>query len=248
MLISGLFGRKNIGDLDVNLIFPAETFAQTEAPVGIELINRRKRMPAFLISIHAGDYEAFFPFVGARSSETRYLSMSFASRGAHAINRLHVSSVFPFNFFTRYKRIAKEIEFVVYPKPVRCQMTDINNREARKKGDVPTNVTGFESDLISIRDYAPGDPIKYISWKSTAKTGQLKTKELSTIQSQVVIIEFDKMDRRDIEHALSCVTYLIVKLTRSSIPVGLLIDGELIRPGASPAQKARMLTKLALYG
>ncbi|MGV8075512.1 MAG: DUF58 domain-containing protein [Syntrophobacteraceae bacterium] len=248
MLISGMFGRKNISGLNVELEFPNEVFAQTDTPVGIKLTNPGKFMPAFLIKILVGEYEVFFPFLRARSSATLHVGMKFNKRGSQTIERIHISSVFPFNFFTRYRKLAGNFDLVVFPKPIKCQLADLYDREAKRKGEIPSNRTGHESDIISIRDYASGDPPKYISWKSTAKTGRLKTKELSSIQSQLVIIDFDKMEKKHIEETISFVTYAIVRLIRSNTPVGLLIDGDLIKAGISPAHKNKMLKKLALYG
>ena len=102
--------------------------------------------------------------------------------------------------------------------------------------------------MISIRDYVPGDHPRYISWKSTAKTGVLKTKELSTIEREHVIIDFDQLPRKDLENTISCVTYTVLKMIRSGTPVGMTIGGRTFPPRNSAAQKTLLLTQLALYG
>jgi len=248
MLVSGIFGKRNIYGVEPVLDLPDEIFAETDVPVVVSLVSKRRFMPAFLITVHVDGKEVLFPFLRASSRDTRHLGFSFKKRGLHTISQVYVSSVFPFNFFTRYRRIAGDLRVVVYPKPVRCQLHDTQPREIKSKGETPSNVIGFDSDLVSIRDYVAGDPPKYIAWKSTAKTGLLKTKEYSSIRTQHVMIDFDKLDKTSLEYTLSCVTYVIVRLIKLSTPVGLAIDGEIFRPSTSSAQKARMLSKLALYG
>jgi uncharacterized protein (DUF58 family) len=116
------------------------------------------------------------------------------------------------------------------------------------KGEVSSDLAGFESDLRSIRDYVPGDPVKYISWKSTAKTGILKTRELSSLEMEHFIIDMDRIEKGDLEHAVSCITYAVLKFLRTRTPVGLHLGGETLKPDITSAHKLRILTKLALYG
>jgi len=228
--------------------YPEEVFADTANPIIARIHNRRKFAPTFLVRISCGDQEPLFPLIGSGASVNHCFMFFPPRRGRHRVGDIRISSVFPFNLFTRYKTLAASAEVVVFPKPQKCQLTHLSNRQIRSRGETSSNLAGFDSDLISIRNYVAGDPPKYISWKSTAKTGQLKTKELSSIELQNVIIDFDRMDKGNLEYAISCVTFTVLKLLRSRTPVGLAIDGEMIGPDISGAHKVKILTKLALYG
>jgi len=248
MLISGIFGRRNLDELSVELEIPQEIFAQTDTLIGIRLANKRKFMPAFLISVLVADRWTLFPFIDSASEEKQFCRLRFVRRGQHLITGVCISSVFPFNFFSRYRKIEQNLKLVVLPRPERCETMRLHDRQTRLKGEASALSLGYDADIVSIRDYVLGDPLKYISWKSTAKTGVLKTKELSSLELQQVMIDFDKMEGRDMEHKISCVTYLILKFIRSNIPVGLVIDGEKLSPAVSASHKTRLLRKLALYG
>lgn len=248
MLISGIFGRRNLQDLEIDVELPEEVYAKTSVPVKVTLLNKRRIMPAFLITVMIGEEELLFPFVEARSRMSRYLSMHFEKRGEYTSRHLYISSIFPFNFFTRYKKTNKELSCIVFPEPKKCQMPHALDKQRRPKGEENSRSAGHDSDILSIRNYVAGDPLKYISWKSTAKTGSLKTKELSSLEFQPVIIEFDKMAIKNVELKISCITFIILKLFRSRIPVGLSISGETYKPGNSHAHKKVILRKLALYG
>lgn len=237
MLVSGIFGKKNLYGIDVALEFPEERFAGSVVPVGVKLTNRRRVMPAFLIRVLIADQEVLFPIVGARSSALLYLNMVFDGRGHHTITHVVIASVFPFNFFSRYRKIPKDLALIVYPRLQRCNLSHFPASQTRWKGDASSDVPGYDSDIISIRDYVFGDPMKYISWKATAKTGRLKTKELSAIESPNVLIDFDRLEKQDLEQTISCVTYMVVKLIQLGTAVGLLIDGETYKPESSSAHK-----------
>jgi len=248
MLISGIFGRKNLRGIDVSLEFPEERFADSDIPVGIKLTNKRRFMPAFLIRVSIGDRDVLFPVVGAGSSAMLHLDMAFMKRGLHTITEIVVASVFPFNFFTRYRSIPKNLELIIFPGLRRCSLNHLVAGRTRWKGDVPSDTAGYDSDILSIRNYVSGDPVKYISWKATAKTGQLKTKELSAIASPNIMIDFDRLEKEDLEQTISYVTFMIVKLIQAGTAVGLTIDGDTYTPQLSSSHKLTLLTRLALYG
>ncbi|GKT06941.1 DUF58 domain-containing protein [Desulforhabdus sp. TSK] len=248
MVISGIFGSRNLHAVEASLEFPGEIYAGTNVPVRVRLVNRRKLMPAFLIRIIVNEREILIPFINARSTVQQSLQLGFQRRGRHSVQYLRLSSVFPFNFFTRFRTIPLDLDLVVFPQPVACRLTRQSHSQNPSKGEALSDLAGFEEDLRSIRNYVSGDPVKYISWKSTAKTGLLKTKELSSIEREHCIIDMDRMEKRDLEHAVSCVTYTILKLLRTRTPVGLHLDGETLKPDVSAAHRLRILTKLALYG
>ena len=248
MGISGLFGKNNIERIDVGVELPSEVFAQTEFPMKVKLRNRRRFLPAFLVSVRVGDREALFPFVGAGREEAEILNAVFKRRGRHALRDIHVCSVFPFNFFVRCRRVPRSPEVIVFPKAKTCALWSSFEKEARKKGETSSGKTGHEGEIVSFRNYAQGDPVKYIYWKASAKTGDLKTKELSSTVRQPVVIDFDGIQMGDIEEKLSCVTYTVLKLFRQNTPVGLRIGGNLFRAGLLASHRTRLLRELALYG
>ena len=62
------------------------------------------------------------------------------------------------------------------------------------------------------------------------------------------MIDFDKLEKHDLEQSISYVAFMIVKLIQSGTAVGLIIDGETYTPDLYPGHKLMLLTRLALYG
>jgi uncharacterized protein (DUF58 family) len=247
MMVSGIFGRGNLYGVEIALEFPEELFAKTETPIMVKLTSKRRWMPAFLINVSIKDRNVLFPFVNAKSQMNLPCKIEFDQRGAFHIENIYVSSLFPFNFFTRYRKIVLNTDLIVFPKPVKSHWQQFYDHRSMTRGEVPSSLSGYDSDITSIRDYVFGDPTKYISWKSTAKTGHLKTKELSSFQLQEIMIDFDRMNKDNLEHQISCLTFMIIKLIRSGVPIGIKIRGETHKPDLSHNHKINMLRKLALY-
>jgi uncharacterized protein (DUF58 family) len=247
MGISGFFGKSNLSGIAVEVEFPPEIYANTGFPLKVTLRNKRRILPVFLMKLRLGESTLFFPFVEQRSASTQYITSTFSRRGAHRIENVYVSSVFPFSFFTRYRILNNVFSFIVFPELRKCDLFSTYERERRLKGEEITDKIGYESDMISIREYAHGDPLKYINWKATAKTGRLKTKELSSPAHQPIVIDFDKVAIKETEEKLSCIAYSLVQTIKRNTPVGLRVNGRFYGPGHSQFHKIGMLKELALY-
>jgi uncharacterized protein (DUF58 family) len=255
MGISGFFGMRNIRGLRVEIDPPEEIYAGSEILLKIVIKNDKKYTPSFLVKVKAGDSELLFPVIVRRGSASGLLNMKCGERGRHRVADVYVSSVYPFNFFTRFRRLDTDISLIVFPAPRKRPLSQIYSDSKRSSGDITSDRTGFESDILSIRDYRYGDPMKYIHWKASARTQGLKTKELSALSHRPVIIDFEKLNVPDIEERISYVTYHILRSFRQNIPVGLKISGKVFSPpesravsGESGGGKMAMLRELALYG
>ncbi len=135
MGISGFFGRSNLSKIDVKIDLPPEIFATVKTPVGVTVINKRKFLPVFLLKVTIQNKELFLPFVDTGCSETRYVDMIFEQRGKYSMGLVSLHSVFPFNFFTRYKWYSDESSIVVFPKLAQCDLLSLYQKEKHLKGE-----------------------------------------------------------------------------------------------------------------
>ena len=247
MAVSGFFGKGNLNGIRVQIDLPEEIYARRPVPIRVTLVNRRRFLPAFLIQIHIGETKLLFPFVDTQQQASRFAQWAFPQRGEHVFSTVSISSVFPFNFFIRYKHIAAACQCIVFPEPQRCALLEETDRHQLHTGNHSSRHHGQEDDLIAVRNYIDGDPLKHINWKATARTDQLKTKQFAGPLCQPVILDFASLSGTDLESKLSCVTYTINRLIKSSTPVGLRLQQQFFPPGVSRSHKFRMLRELALY-
>jgi uncharacterized protein (DUF58 family) len=211
------------------------------------VLNRRRFLPGFLLRVHIGEERILFPFIDAGSESVRYQNLIFRRRGVQNIQDISICSVFPFRFFIRCRKVSRSFLLTVFPEPKRCELHRLLEGQKISRGEVSSDRTGFEPEVLSIRDYIYGDPLRYISWKATAKTGMLKTKELSSGAYQPVIIDFDRINIRNREERISCITYTVLQLYRKRIPFGLKMGDSLIEPDNTNQHKLKVLKEMALY-
>lgn len=245
MAVSGFFGVADMNRLRVEIGLPDEIYAGRVCPVSVRLVNGRRFLPAFLIRVHINSQEVLFPFTDTGGESIKFAEIVFAVRGRHTIRNVYVSTVFPFNFFIRYKDLEDTKDVIVFPAPLQC-MSVYSDSRAGGQGEKDTNMKGFDSELMSIRGYTPGDSMRMIHWKATARTGSLKVKEMAALGAEPVIIEPDKLSG-DLEKRLSCAAWLINSLMEKGAPVGLRTPERLYSPDVTLPHRLDMLKELALH-
>jgi uncharacterized protein (DUF58 family) len=227
---------------------PEEIYARNEFPLKLNLENHKRFLPAFLIRLKVFERSILFPFIDKKGCKRNYIMLQLNERGRYKIPQARFCSVFPFNFFSKCYAAADEVEFIVFPQMKKCALSGFLEKQRRTAGDSNIPKTGYDSEPLSIRDYARGDHMKYIHWKASAKTGKLKTKELSSLSYQPVVIDFDAVEIKNTEEKISCISYIINDCYKRGIPIGLRINGEFHKEGLSKPHKINMLKALALYG
>lgn len=250
MALSGFFGKRNISNLEVTVEFPDEVYASRETMIKVTLRNRRRFLPAFLVRVIIEGKDAFFPYLDPKKEMSRYLRVTFLTRGRQILRDLYICSVFPFNFFMRCRTLRIEREVVVFPEPKEYRCLTYEFKGLRKRGEIQGGERGHDGDLLSLRNYTPGDPLKYIHWKASAKTGQFKTKELSTLTTLPAVIDLERLSEGDIEERLSFATYLVLRYSKTGIPFIIRIKGRVFETGPrgiDSTMRKEVLRELALY-
>ncbi len=247
MIVSGVFGSLNLRNARVSLKLPEDIFAGIECPATLTVRTAGSRRACFLLRASVMGCDAWFPYVTGGTQEERIVPLHFNRRGRHSIPSVHLSSPFPFNLFTRHRDLPLELDVIVYPKPLPDPSSICRTLSSPQPGDPSSTFPGHDGDILSIRNYVPGDPIKTINWKATAKTDTLKTKELSVLHYQNQVIDLDHLDEEDLENELSRLTHTLLTIVRLKIPVVMIVDGVRLQPGLFMSHKNQVLRKLALY-
>jgi uncharacterized protein (DUF58 family) len=244
---SGFFGKRNLSAITISFVFPREIYVNRHFSLAVHLKNNRSRLPVFLMHVVVGEKSVLFPFVNEGAEAVAYLPFSFANRGNQGIGDVYLKSAFPFSFFIRATKVKASFETIVFPEPLEFDIVPPQNEAWQKKGGYSSSGLGDSHELAAIREYTPGDPLKYINWKATAKTGKPKTKLFSAMSHQPVIIDFDKIEIRGLEEKISCITFIILNFLRKGIPVGVRFPHRVFTPSLSEPHKFAILRELALY-
>jgi uncharacterized protein (DUF58 family) len=109
-------------------------------------------------------------------------------RGAYEFGPVLLSSGDIFGFRTRRLEVPTQETLLVYPRLV--PLNRIPLRVARPGGERlgERRIVEDPLRLAGVRDYKPGDPVRHIHWKSSARVGQLQTKVFEPAASQHLVV------------------------------------------------------------
>ena len=109
-------------------------------------------------------------------------------RGEYFLGPVQMKGTDPLGYSSWTKRIDSPMRAIVYPSIFRM---DLINDRGLPAGSINVNNKMYEdvTQFRSLREYVPGDDMKRINWKASAKTSKLYTMEFdSTLYFPVLIV------------------------------------------------------------
>jgi uncharacterized protein (DUF58 family) len=238
-----------------------EVFNSTKEP-GEEKRNAfDKRMGYYrwkwLVSKNCGGKYGEFAVSGRKTGGGILFDASFQPerRGKIAFGGAYIFHKGIFGLLKKGKIITNPGSFLVLPEIKESFEIPENegaaaNEKNEKTREIQEQGSGFE--LRSLRDFVPGDSIRNIHWKSSAKSGQLRTKEFykEVDSGSLIFIDnfFEEHYNEDFEKILSAAASLLNALQRDeNLPQILFVGRESLEiPDSSKKSFSNALAKLAL--
>jgi uncharacterized protein (DUF58 family) len=251
MAASGEAGKRNIKGASVSISFPEEIYAGIPFRATIEVRNTKRFSSIALFDVSVGGGRAFFSVIRPGESVRSLVEITLPSRGTSVIDGVDTSSAYPFNLFTCNLFIPLKTAFTVFPKPVRApdsirfagildeEDLDQGSHTSPRQHELPS-----DSDVVGVRPYVEGDSMRLIHWKSSAKTGVLKSR-LYDSPGGGKIIDLDKLIAGGLERGLSFASGEICDAMRSGMSIGMKDRGAIHAASSSRVDKLTMLTVLA---
>lgn len=220
----------------------------------IRIANRRRYLSVASIRIENAaapgvsiGYVLSIP--AGRSAQVRTTEM-FERRGLGKLPPLELVTSFPFGLIEARRRPAGQTEVLVYPR-VRAARTALLD-QLRGAGELPKVAQGPGDEFFSLREYVPGDDLRFISWRASAHTGNLYVKELEQQTSRYVVIVFDTRVQTSVENfsdrfeeAVELVASIAVTLLNRQYRVAIVTPTLTMREGEGTSQVLRVLELLA---
>jgi uncharacterized protein (DUF58 family) len=247
MSVSGVLGKWNLDKMEVRYLPPDEIYDGLPTLLGVELVNRRRWLPIFLMEIIVADCTVFFPLVDPRQSRQKSLGITLSGRGHRQLPEVAVRSRFPVNFFIRSQGLIVDQEVTVFPMPLPC--SDLRQLDpGGGQGTQQSWQKGHDGDINRISDYRGGEPLKSIHWKLSARHDRLKVKELSAATRKPVVLDLAELPGQGLEQRLRYASYLVTRWLRDGWPVGLKAGNLEFPPSVGQRHKLLLLQALAHYG
>ncbi|MBA4028602.1 MAG: hypothetical protein C0475_05630 [Planctomyces sp.] len=208
--------------------------------------------PAERASPLAHQLQAMVSYVGAQGVVSFEARSGTTQRGAVRLSTLWVTTTFPFGIIKKSLRYTMPAAAVVRPVPgpaLRSEALGFSPRPSAEPAAGMANARG--DDFYSVREYAPGDSPRLISWRASARAQDLRVRQYaqSGLGRVLVVLWLGGGAARpaDVEWAVSCAAGLVERAARRGVPVGLAIPsaGIVRAPGARAGVAAACLDALA---
>lgn len=195
--------------------------------------------------------------IGWYEQQSWDFKMSISERGYHQLGPASIRSADLLGLFPHQHEDTVMDHLVVFPRVFTLE--ELGFPADRPFGEQKGRNRLFEDPrrIAGIRDYQPGDPLRRIDWKATARAGDLQSKvyEPSATRQFYVLLNVDTLVhswegylKDDLEHMVSTAASIAVWAAGERYPVGLLANGsfpEADRPiRLPPSQASDQITRI----
>ncbi|MDW8479531.1 MAG: DUF58 domain-containing protein [Xanthomonadales bacterium] len=177
------------------------------------------------------------------AGEERRVSLSVPTerRGRLPLGQLRLSSVAPYGLFVCWSHLHPPGELIVYPRPERDgPPPPLGGFRARPLA----TVSGEEPQ--GVRTWRPGEPVRRIAWRASARTETLLSKEFAVWEGGEITLRYRELSGLDHEARIARLARWVLLSERAGLRYALELPGATIRLGRGPAQLDRCLRALAL--
>lgn len=259
IVVSGILSEQAMRGLALSAIAPEEIYAGRPALFGAALVNRKRWLTSYSITVEllspdARTLESGSRFIYFRRIEPGVERLAtweetLPRRGRQRLTGVRITTRFPFGLFIKAGRPALTEEVLVFPRVRPLPAESLRRRG--ESGDVAARRRGRGGDLYNLRAYRPGDDPRFIHWRSSAKADALMVQELEAETShdtRLVLAGPGTAATEALETGLSEAASFAVALIRAGAGVELIGPGLVVPLGHGRPQLRRVLTALALYG
>jgi len=235
---------RNLLGISLEGVVPFAAFAGEPARLHLALANRSRLARH---QIEAGALEEDSAAVELPADAIQHLELSLATRkrGLLLIDRIKLTTTFPFGLFRAWTWVHPSLEIVVYPQP--RGTLPMPGQAGRRSGMRAQTGAGTE-EWLGLRPFRDGDSPRQVAWKAYARGAPLLVKEYSAAGSELRLFDFEQLPQLDTEARLEQLARWIVDAEARGERYGLHIDDRHFAPNRGPEHRHRCLSALALHG
>ncbi len=126
-----------------------------------------------------------------RSERSWLIRAPLTRRGHFRIEPLHIRTGDPFGFFEAAATVGQGVSVVIYPRLEAIPEWRLPTASLEGSHASPERTLQTTPLAMSVRPYAPGDSMNRISWKATARHGEIQVKEFDLEQTADAWIVLD---------------------------------------------------------
>ncbi len=257
LLVSFAVAFNALRRIEVSINAPRAAHREQEVAVTLTIENRKWLIPAGSVRVESsnagqGETLGYLRVLAPREFAKMRVREVFPKRGEFPVPTYTLVTSFPFGLVESWKHHKVDGSLLVYPRvhPLRTSAAE----QASGSRYRARTVAGDGDEFFSIREYMPGDDIRKISWRTSARMGKLMIRELARQNSRYVMFLLDT--RRSptdnapdfeerFEDAIELVASLGVTLLERQYNVSIECPQAILESGEGSGQKRRLLEFLA---
>ena len=238
----------------VSIVRSAPDAVHRQEPFAYSLMlkNQRKFGKIHAIELQSSAFEKPYyieTFLPETPFQTRLLA-TMPRRGIHSLPALRISSSFPFGLFSQCGVLDDQETILVYPRVYPLNKSIM--KELDESGQVPkSSLNNDGNEFYSLREYIPGDDIRHISWKISARIGKIIIRELEPSITRMVVLVLDTRglpktveEEEQFEQVIDLAASLAVYLLGKHFSVGLELPDDRVSLSKGDHQSTRILEAL----
>jgi uncharacterized protein (DUF58 family) len=231
ILVSGFLSEWTLRRVSLSARAASEAFAGQESFLAVTCSARGKRFPSIslsaLLRFDGETVTVRFPDVAPGGSATRVAAFRPARRGRIRSLAATLSTRFPFSLFEKSMDLEVPSELLVYPRPLPPDPVGPGFREPGPSGN-PWAAGRSGAFPRGAREHLPGDPVRDIHWKATARMEKWMVKEREAESVPAVDLRVPvPCPHEEFEARLSAACGSVIDLERRGIPFRLWIGDRL---------------------
>ncbi len=174
----------NIAKIELDIDAPKTTHAQKVTFLTLKLRKKSSWFPSFLLTLSPLPQKNLrlphLPLICNQLLSSAHakasLKVKFLFRGQANLPTIKIQSLFPLGFAVLSKRFSFDRKIKVYPQVVQLPQNLIGQLGLENKvshfGQRQKSLSG-EGDVSFLREYRPGESMKRIHWRTSARFGKL---------------------------------------------------------------------------
>ena len=167
------------------------------------------------------------------------------ARGRFQPPRLLIESTYPLALFRTWTWLSFNVDALVYPRPVACDLPRPANALVEAEEGELTSSPGVD-DFYGFKRYQPGDSLKQVHWPSYAKGQAMQVKEFGSENASQLVLDLNAFSG-SLEERLSGICYWLLHFHESQAKCLVDLAGQPYGPGSGEGLKSQVLAALALF-
>ena len=220
--------------VSVERMLPERVMAGELFSVEIALRNRKSWLSAWLMTVKdhvSGEQTELAPevaFIRIPPSDQQrgHYQLVLGQRGVHQFGPVFIDTRFPLGLVERGLNHAVPAKLCVYPRLGRLPpewKRKLQNATEQTSSQVAQGSI-FEDEFHRLREYRPGDDLRSVHWRTSARRNELMVREYRDSRDRSLLILFDawmpagsdEAAINDFEHALSFAATVCVEAIRTT--------------------------------